>query len=107
MIFLRRMYIFYELTLLWSHAKIPKTKRHFDLKMKKRELKKKSNAFMRRLLDKDCRQLIIRAGFPYHKSPHLYQWLWVFILLPFLPEDTPHSLSDKQAEKNCVGYIKL
>jgi len=63
--------------------------------MKKRELKKKSNIFIKQLLNKDLRIFIIRAGFPYHKSPHLYQWLWVFILLPFLPEDTLNELADK------------
>jgi len=56
--------------------------------MTKRELKKNGNAFIRRLLNKDLRTLIIQAGAPIHKSPHLYQWLWVFILLPFLPEVT-------------------
>jgi hypothetical protein len=47
--------------------------------MKKRELKQKSNSFIQQLLNKDLRTLIIQAGFPSHKSPHLYQWLWVFI----------------------------
>lgn len=67
--------------------------------MKKRELKKKGNAFIRRLLCVDLRTHIIQAGFPYHKSPHLYQWLWVFILLPFLPEDTLNELSDKHGKE--------
>jgi hypothetical protein len=67
--------------------------------MKKRELKKTSNSFMRRVLNQDLRTLIIQAGFPYHKSPHLYQWLWVFILLPFLPEDTLNELSDKHGKE--------
>jgi hypothetical protein len=43
--------------------------------MKKRELKKTSNSFIQKILNKDLRILIIQAGFPYHKSPHLYQWL--------------------------------
>ncbi|MCP4055342.1 MAG: hypothetical protein GY739_20335 [Mesoflavibacter sp.] len=67
--------------------------------MKKRELKKKSNSFIRKLLNKDLRILIIKAGFPYHKSPHLYQWLWVFILLPFLSEETLNDLSDKHGKE--------
>jgi hypothetical protein len=67
--------------------------------MKKRELKKNTNSFIRRLLNKDLRIFIIRAGFPYHESPHLYQWLWVFILLPFLPEDTLNELSDKHGKE--------
>jgi len=67
--------------------------------MKKRELKKKSNSFIRKLLNKDLKILIIKAGFPYHKSPHLYQWLWVFILLPFLSEETLNDLSEKHGKE--------
>lgn len=67
--------------------------------MKKRELKKKGNALIRQLLNKDLRTLIIQAGFPYHKSKHLYQWLWVFILLPFHKEDTLNELSDKHGNE--------
>jgi len=67
--------------------------------MKKRELKKKGNSLIQQLFQKDLRTLIIQAGFPYHKSPHLYQWLWVFILLPFLPEDTLNDLSDKHGKE--------
>ena len=67
--------------------------------MKKREIKKNSNSFIKRLINKDLRIFIIQAGFPYHKSPHLYQWLWVFILLPFLPEDTLNELSDKHGKE--------
>lgn len=53
----------------------------------------------RRLIHSDLRKLIIRAGFPYHEDPHLYQWLWVFILLPFLPEDTLNELCDEHGKK--------
>ncbi len=67
--------------------------------MKKRELKKTSNSFIQQILNKDLRILIIKAGFPYHKSPHLYQWLWVFILLPFLPEDTLNDLSEAHGKE--------
>jgi hypothetical protein len=67
--------------------------------MKKRAFKKKSNEFVRRLLNEDLRTLIIQAGFPYHKSPHLYQWLWVFFLLPFLPEEILNELSDKYGKE--------
>ena len=42
-----------------------------------------------RFTGKTFRTLVIRAGFPYHKAPSLYPWLWVFILLPFLDEDSP------------------
>jgi len=67
--------------------------------MKKRELKKNSRSFIQQLLNKDLTILIIQAGAPIHKSPHLYQWLWVFILLPFLPEDTLNELSDKHGKE--------
>jgi len=74
--------------------------------MKKRELKKNSSSFIKRLLNKDLRIFVIQAGFPYHKSPHLYQWLWVFILLPFLPEDTLNELSDNHGkELRCLYQI--
>jgi hypothetical protein len=86
-----------DILLLWHYIQVSKTT--FELEMKKRELKKKGNAFIRQLLNKDLRTLIIQAGFPYHKSPHLYQWLWVFILLPFLPEDTLNELSYKHGNE--------
>ena len=63
--------------------------------MNKRKIKKNSTSFIQRLLNKDLRTLIIRACFPYYKSPHLYQWLWVFIL----PEDTLNDLSDKHGKE--------
>jgi len=69
------------------------------IQMKKRELKKTSNSFIQKILNKDLRILIIQAGFPYHKSPHLYQWLWVFILLPFLHEDTLNDLSETHGKE--------
>lgn len=43
----------------------------------------------------NLRILVIRAGFPWHKAPSLYHWLWVFILLPFLEEDSLNDLSEK------------
>lgn len=67
--------------------------------MRKREIKKTSTSFIKRLLNQDYRYLIIQAGFPYHKSPHLYQWLWVGMKLPFLPEDTLNELSDKHGKE--------
>lgn len=63
--------------------------------MSKRDKKKKSSDMIRRLTGRALRLLVIGAGFPYHKSPHLYQWIWVFILLPFLEEDTLNELSGK------------
>ena len=58
-----------------------------------RKLKKGSGDLFRRLTGQSLRKLLIRAGFPYHKSPHAFQWLWVFILVPFLEEDSLNELS--------------
>jgi hypothetical protein len=54
--------------------------------------------FCRRLTGKSLRILVIRAGFPYHKAPLAYQWLWVFILLPFLDEDSLNELCEKHGK---------
>ena len=62
-------------------------------KIQRRKLKKGSGDLFRRLTGQPLRPLLIRAGFPYHKSPHAFQWLWVFILLPFLEEDSLNDLS--------------
>ncbi len=67
--------------------------------MKKRETKKKCSGLIRRLTGKRLRTLVILAGFPYHKNPHLYQWLWVFILLPFLEEDTLNELAENHGNE--------
>jgi hypothetical protein len=58
-----------------------------------RKLKKASGDLFRLLTGHRLRNVLIRAGFPYHKSPHLFQWLWVFILVPFLEEDSLNDLS--------------
>ena len=50
------------------------------------------------LTGKKLRILVIRAGFPYHKDPLLYHWLWVFIMLPFLDEDSLNELSEKHGK---------
>ena len=57
-----------------------------------RKIKKVSSDLFRHLTGQPLRILVIRAGFPYHKSPHLFQWLWVFILVPLLKEDSLHDL---------------
>jgi len=62
--------------------------------MSARETKRLCSGLFRRLVGKNLRTLVVSAGFPYHKSPHLYQWLWVFILLPFLEEDTLNELRE-------------
>lgn len=59
-----------------------------------RQLKKVSGDLFRRLTGQSLRTLLIRVGFPYHKSPHDFQWLWVYILLPFLEEASLNELSD-------------
>ena len=58
-----------------------------------RKLKKVSGDLFRRLMGQPLRNVLIRAGFPYHKSPHAFQWLWVFMLIPFLEEDSLNELS--------------
>ena len=62
-------------------------------RIQSRKLKKGSGDLFRRLTGQSLRKLLIRAGFPYHKSPHAFQWLWVFILVPFLEEDSLNDLS--------------
>ena len=62
-------------------------------RIQRRKLKKGSGDLFRHLTGQSLRKLLIRAGFPYHKSPHAFQWLWVFILVPFLEEDSLNDLS--------------
>ena len=66
--------------------------------MGKRTKKTKCSGLIRRLSGRSLRFLVIGAGFPYHRSPHLYQWIWVFILLPFLEEDTLNELSERHGK---------
>ena len=65
----------------------------------KRPLKKVSGDLFRRLTGQSLRTLLIRAGFPYHKSPYDFQWLWVYILLPFLEEESLNDLSDTDGKR--------
>ena len=58
-----------------------------------RKLKKVSGDLFRRLMGQPLRNVLIRAGFPYHQSPHAFPWLGVFILSPLLEEDALHALS--------------
>ncbi len=60
--------------------------------MSSKSKKTKCSRIFTRLTGRSLRILVIEAGFPYHKSPHLYRWLWVFILLPFLEEYTLNDL---------------
>lgn len=67
--------------------------------MSKRAKKSKCSGLVRRLTGRSLRHLVIGAGFPYHSFPHLWQWLWVFILLPFLEEDTLNELSESHGKE--------
>jgi len=62
-------------------------------------LKKSGGRLCQRLLGTTLRILVIRAGFPYHKAPSLYRWLWVFVLLPFLEEATLNELAEKHGKE--------
>jgi hypothetical protein len=61
-------------------------------------IKVAGSRFCNRLTGHTFRILVIRAGFPYHKAPSLYPWLWVFILLPFLDEDSLNELAEKHGK---------
>lgn len=68
-------------------------------KKSSREIKLISTHLFQQLTGKKLRILVIQAGFAYYKSPHLFQWLWVFILLPFLEEDSLNELSEKYGKQ--------
>jgi len=55
--------------------------------------------FLENLTGASLRKLIIRAGFPYHKAPHYYERLWVFIMLPFMEEESPAELTAKHGKE--------
>ena len=61
-----------------------------------------------RVFGTTLRILVIRAGFPYHKAPHLYRWLWVFVLLPFWEEATLNELAEKHGKdlKQLYGILR-
>ena len=61
-------------------------------------IKTSCSRLCKHLTGKKLRILVIRAGFPYHKDPLLYHWLWVFIMLPFLDEDSLNDLSEKHGK---------
>ncbi|MCP4650326.1 MAG: transposase, partial [PVC group bacterium] len=68
---------------------------------------KKCSSFFNKLTGKILKKLLIRAGFPYYKAPRLYQWLPVFLLLPFLEEDTLNELSEKHGKELRKLYVIL
>lgn len=43
--------------------------------------------------------MLILAGFPYHESPEAFKWLWVYIMLPFLDEDSIHELIENHGKE--------
>jgi len=63
--------------------------------MSVRTKKTKCSVLIRRLTGSPLRIPVIRAGFPYHKSPQQYHLIWLFILLPFSEEDTLNELCEK------------
>ncbi|MCP4104656.1 MAG: hypothetical protein GY749_03825 [Desulfobacteraceae bacterium] len=69
--------------------------------------KTKCSRFFTRLTGRNLRIPVIEAGFPYHKSPHLYRWLWVFILLPFLEQYTLNDLSENYGRELRKLYVIL
>jgi hypothetical protein len=70
------------------------------LEEKMMSIKTSCSRLCKHLTGKKLRILVIRAGFPYHKDPLLYHWLWVFIMLPFLDEDSLNDLSEKHGKPN-------
>lgn len=74
-------------------------KQRRKVRMSKRDRKTKCSRLISRLTGKSLRTLLINAGFPYHESPCLYQWLWVFILLPFSEEDSLCGLAERYGGK--------
>ena len=72
-----------------------------------RQIKKVSGDLFRRLTGQSLRTLLIRSGFPYHKAPRDFQWLWVYILLPFLEEESLNELSDTYGKslRNMYGIL--
>jgi len=70
--------------------------------------KQQCTRFCQRLTGRTLRILLIRAGFPYHKAPHVYQWVWVFILLPFLEEASLHELMKRHGKdlKKLYGILR-
>ncbi len=63
-------------------------------KMSVRAKTTKCSGLIRRLTGRTLRIPVIRAGFPYHKSPQQYHLIWLFILLPFSEEDTINELCE-------------
>lgn len=103
--------VFYFSCFFYPYAKY-KVYENFDKdkeigKMGKKTKKTKCSGLIRRLTGRNLRFLVIEAGFPYHKSPHLWQWIWVFVLLPFLDEDTLNDLSEKYGKEVRALYRLL
>ena len=70
-------------------------------------MKKKVCQFINRLTGVSLIKLVISAGFPYHKDPLSYEWIWVFIMLPFMEEESLADLTLKHGSELKKLYIIL
>jgi len=63
--------------------------------------------FINRLTGASLRKLLISAGFPYHKDPLSYKRIWVFIMLPFMKEESLADLALRHGSELKKLYILL
>lgn len=70
-------------------------------------MKKKVCQFINRITGASLRKLAISAGFPYHKDPLSYKWIWVFIMLPFMEEESLADLALSHGSELKKLYIIL
>lgn len=70
-------------------------------------MKKNVCQFIKNLTGSSLKNLVISAGFPYHKNPLLYERLWVFIMLPFMEEESLAELTLKHGSELKKLYILL
>ena len=70
-------------------------------------MKKKVCQFINRLTGVSLRKLVISAGFPYHKDPLSYELIWIFIMLPFMEEESLADLALKHGSELKRLYIIL
>lgn len=63
--------------------------------------------FINRLTGASLKNLVISAGFPYHKDPLSYQRIWVFIMLPFMEEESLADLALRHGSELKKLYIIL
>lgn len=70
-------------------------------------MKKKVCQFINRLTGVSLIKLVISAGFPYHKDPLSYERIWVFIMLPFMEEESLADLALRRGSELKKLYILL